>query len=60
MAIYFLHALDDQGRPYDETVMPFEVFKDADYDGDAGPAAQAAYEDFAASGIYEWELVKFG
>lgn len=48
VALYILQTLDDNGRPFDDSVLEAGYYDDKDYNGNARPAAEADYEALAA------------
>ncbi|CAM3957283.1 hypothetical protein NONI108955_01465 [Nocardia ninae] len=57
--LYIVQEYDDNGMAFDESLADTEYFDDADFGGDAEPAALAAWEAATARGG-AWKLLKVG
>ncbi|MFE5037082.1 hypothetical protein [Streptomyces sp. NPDC056683] len=63
MALYIVHAVDDDGHPYDESVFEPGYFDAAEYGGDAAAEAAANEEFEWAVANYDsvaWALLRVG
>lgn len=63
MALYILNAVDDDGRPYDESIFEPGYFEAAEYGSDAAAeaAAVAEFEWCVAQGPWPgWVLLRVG
>jgi hypothetical protein len=63
MALFILNAVDDNGRPYDESIFEPDYFEGREYGSDAAAEAAAveAFEAAVSMGPWPaWQLLRVG